>query len=48
MLGHANSQITTDVYTQPVASEARFAHDNLVDMIIAVKRPAKSDFALVA
>jgi hypothetical protein len=34
-LGHANSQITADVYTQAVPSVVRSAHDRLVDMIIA-------------
>ena len=34
-LGHANSQITADVYTLPVASVVRSAHNRLVDMVIA-------------
>jgi integrase len=34
-LGHANSQITADVYTQAVPSVVRSAHDRLVDMVIA-------------
>src|SRR6202034_1877102 len=34
-LGHANSQITADVYTVPVASVVRSAHNRLVDMVIA-------------
>jgi integrase len=34
-LGHANSQITADVYTQAVPSDVRSAHDRLVDMVIA-------------
>ena len=40
-LGHANSQITANVYTQAVPSAVRSAHDRIVDMVIAVKAPAK-------
>ena len=46
-LGHANPHITADVYAQAVPSEVRSAHDKLVDMVIAAKKPAKSDVALV-
>ncbi len=40
-LGHANSQITANVYTQAVPSAVRSAHDRIGDMVIAGRAPAK-------
>ncbi len=46
-LGHANSQIIADVYTVPVASVVRSAHNRLVDMVIASHTLAEAKIGLI-